>query len=67
MSAADALSELPEPELEFADDAMGDTMRRVELRRTIMAIAGLDHATEAALVSAVTTSKRKEGKGRRRG
>ena len=67
MSAADALNELPEPELAYSDDAMGDTMRRIELRRTILAIAGLDHATETALVNAVATNKRKESRSRRRG
>jgi hypothetical protein len=67
MSATEALNELPEPKLEFADDAMGDTMRRIELRRSILAIAKLDHATETALVNAVATNKGKEGRARRRG
>jgi hypothetical protein len=67
MTQADCLDQLPEPELEFTDDAAGDTMRRIELRRSIMSIAELDHATETALVKAVVAKKRKEGRARRRG
>lgn len=67
MSPAECLGQLPEPELEFTDEAMGDTMRRIELRRTIQSIADLDHATETALVTAVVTNKRGKGRGRRRG
>lgn len=66
MTPTECLSGLPDPELEFTDDAMGDTMRRIELRRSILAIAGLDHAAETALVNAVT-KRRKEGRARRRG
>ena len=68
MSPADFLSQLPEPELDFTDEAMGDTMRRIELRRAILSIAELDHSTETALVTAVVTRKnRTHGRGRRRG
>lgn len=69
VSPADCLSRLPEPVLEFTDEAMGDTMRRIELRRSILAIAELDHATETALVTAVAAQakKHKEGRARRRG
>ncbi|MGW6929855.1 hypothetical protein ACWGE0_07270 [Lentzea sp. NPDC054927] len=67
VSPADLLGELPEPELEFSDDAAGDTMRRIELRRSILAIAELDHATETALVTAVVSKRRKEGRAGRRG
>ncbi len=69
MSPTDCLSQLPEPELEFTDEAMGDTMRRIELRRSILSIAELDHATETALVTAVVAKakKHKEGRARRRG
>ena len=67
MTPAECLSQLPEPELEFTDDAMGDTMRRIELRRSIMSIAELDHAAETALVNAVATKKRKKGRPARHG
>jgi hypothetical protein len=67
MSAVDALDQLPEPVLEIADDAIGDTLRRIELRRSILAIAGLDHAAETALVNAVAKNRRTQGKGRRHG
>jgi hypothetical protein len=67
LSPAGCLNELPEPELEFTDEAVGDTMRRVELRRSILSIAGLDHAAETALVKAVVARKRKEGKSRGHG
>ncbi|MEU7481151.1 hypothetical protein AB0A63_34595 [Lentzea sp. NPDC042327] len=66
ISPADCLDELPEPELEFTDEAMGDSMRRIELRRSILAIAELDHPAETALVTAVAKN-RKEGKAKRRG
>ncbi|RJQ75386.1 hypothetical protein D5S17_21080 [Pseudonocardiaceae bacterium YIM PH 21723] len=67
MSMADALGELPEPELTLPEDAMGDVLRRIELRRSILAIAELDHAAETALVNAVVTDKNKKGEARRRG
>ena len=66
MSPAECLGELPEPELEFTDEAMGDSMRRIELRRAILAIADLDHAAQTALVAAVA-KKRQEGRAQRRG
>jgi len=64
LTPADCLSELPDPELEFTDEAMGDTMRRIELRRSILSIAELDHATETALVSAVVSKNRRRREGR---
>ena len=67
LTPADCLSQLPEPDLEFTDESMGDTMRRIELRRSILSIAELDHAAETALVNAVAAKKRKEGRARRRG
>ncbi|GAB2845687.1 hypothetical protein GCM10027200_52320 [Lentzea nigeriaca] len=67
LSPADCLGQLPEPELEFTDEATGDTMRRIELRRSILAIAELDHAAQTALVNAVVAKQRKEGRAQHRG
>ena len=67
LTPAECLRLLPAPELEFTDEAMGDTMRQIELRRSILSIADVDHAAETKLVNAVVARKRKEGRARRRG
>jgi len=56
LTPADCLRRLPEPTLEITGSAQGDDLRRIELRRSTLAIAELDHISETALVRAVVTN-----------
>lgn len=50
ITPSECLDRLPEPSLETSEDESGDELRRAELRRSVLAIAGLNHVSETAMV-----------------
>ncbi len=50
---AECLAWLSEPPLNFSEKDQDDDLRRAELRNSVLAIAGLNHVTETAMVRAV--------------
>jgi hypothetical protein len=58
LTPAALLRRLPEAELEPEDDDPTQEMRRVELRRSVFTIGGLDHVSEITLVNAVVDAVR---------
>jgi hypothetical protein len=52
ISPPECLAWLSEPSLNFSDKDKEDDLRRAELRHSVLAIAGLDHVTETAMVRA---------------
>lgn len=61
LTPAACLSRLPEPVLDLDSDVLGEDLRRVELRRSILALAELDHVSEILLVEAVVAAWRAAG------
>ncbi|GAA3275136.1 hypothetical protein Dvina_03275 [Dactylosporangium vinaceum] len=59
LTPAACLARLPEPVLEIdEDDNPLDDLRAVELRRSVLAIAGLDHVSEMRLVDEFAARER---------
>lgn len=54
----DVLRLLPEITLEESAGKLDNDLRNIELRRSVLAIADLNHMTELALVSAVARNVR---------
>jgi hypothetical protein len=62
LTPADCLRRLPEPTLDIDEhDNPLDDRHHVELRRSILAIAELDHVSEITLVLALVASRRRPG------
>jgi hypothetical protein len=60
LNPATCLNRLPEPTLDIDEsDNPLDDMRQVELRRSILTLAGLDHVAEITLVRSIVAAYRK--------
>lgn len=53
---AECLDLLPAPVLEITGEAHDEDLRRIELRRAVLAIAELDHVGESTLVRSVAAA-----------
>jgi len=60
LTPAECLARLPEPNVDPVDDDSLDDPHRLDLRRSILARAGLDHAAIIAQVGAVVAAVRRE-------
>jgi len=58
LTPTDCVAQLPEPDLDPANEMPTDDLRSIELRHSILAIAELDHPSETALVRAVVMNLR---------
>ncbi len=53
ITSAECLARLPELPLDFSAKDQKDDFRQAELRHSVLAIAGLNHVAETAMVRAV--------------
>jgi hypothetical protein len=60
LTPAECLRKLPDPALDISGEPAGEQLRRVELRRSVLTIAELNHVSETKLVRAVVESTRDE-------
>jgi hypothetical protein len=65
LTPAACIDQLPEPGLEIdEDDNPLNDLQSIELRRSVLTIAELDHASEMALVEEIVAARRKREAGR---
>jgi hypothetical protein len=56
ITPSECLDRLPEPSLESAEEDARDDLRRAELRRSVLAIAELNHVSETAMVRSAVSN-----------
>ncbi len=56
ITPSECLGQLPELSLDTTDEDADDSLRRAELRRSVLAIAKLNHVSETAMVRAAVSN-----------